>query len=57
MRLLAAHRFFHTVEKSFPLRGKIAEKFSIAWKNPAFFSTLWKNVFHSVENSNGAFHF
>ena len=23
---------FHTVEKSFPLRGKIPEKFSIVWK-------------------------
>ena len=23
---------FHTVETFFPLRGKIAEKFSIAWK-------------------------
>ncbi len=25
---------FHAVEKSFPLRGKTAETFSIAWKNP-----------------------
>jgi hypothetical protein len=27
-------RFFHTVETFFPLCGKTAEKFSIAWKNP-----------------------
>jgi hypothetical protein len=25
---------FHGVEKSFPLRGKTAETFSIAWNNP-----------------------
>ena len=28
----APARFFHTVEKSFPLCGKIRKKFSIAWK-------------------------
>ena len=42
---------FHTVEKSFPLRGKTAKKFSMVWKNPGVFSTVWKKVFHSVENS------
>ena len=42
---------FHAVEKSFPLRGKPAKKFSIAWKNPGIFSTVWKKVFHRVENS------
>ena len=39
--------FFHCVEKSrklFPLCGKIAESFSIAWKNR-------QNIFHCVENS------
>ena len=42
MRLAAGHPIFHTVEKSFPLRGKIAKKFSIAWKNG-------ETVFHCVE--------
>ena len=43
-------RFFHSVEKSFPLCGKIAKKFSIVWKKTANFSTVWKKVFHTVEN-------
>ena len=43
---------FHRVEKSFPLRGKTAKKFSIAWKNQGIFSTAWKKVFHTVENSH-----
>jgi hypothetical protein len=37
---------FHTVEKlakSFPYRGKLAEYFSIPWKNQ-------QKVFHTVEN-------
>ncbi len=42
---------FHRVEKSFPLCGKPAKKFSIVWKNPGIFSTVWKKVFHRVENS------
>ena len=41
---------FHSVETFFPLCGKIAKKFSIVWKNPGRFSTVWKKVFHSVEN-------
>ena len=43
MRLLAAHRFFHTMEKLcaiFPHNGKTLR----------IFSTLWKKVFHTVEN-------
>jgi tRNA(Ile)-lysidine synthase len=34
--------------------AKIAKKFSIVWKNPGVFSTVWKNIFHSVENSRAA---
>ena len=41
---------FHSVETFFPLCGKIAKKFSIVWKNPGRFSTVWNKVFHSVEN-------
>jgi len=51
-------KFFHCVEKShkvFPLRGKIAESFSIVWKKRAYFSTVWKNIFHSVEKSRKSF--
>ena len=44
---------FHTVENIFPLCGKTAKKFSMVWKNPGNFSTVWKKVFHSVENSPG----
>jgi len=33
----------------FPLCGKIVKTFSIAWKNRAVFSTLWKSFFHTVE--------
>ena len=36
--------FFHTVEKSFPYRGKLPVIFSIPWKNR-------KTVFHTVENA------
>jgi len=43
MREIAAHRFFHTVEKSFPQCGKIPKHFSIVWKNG-------KTFFHCVEN-------
>jgi hypothetical protein len=42
---------FHSVEnftKVFPLCGKIAQSFSIAWKNP-------RNFFHSVEKSSRFF--
>jgi hypothetical protein len=38
----------------FPLCGKLAKHFSIVWKNPADFSTLWKHIFHTVENFSGA---
>jgi hypothetical protein len=38
------------VEKSFPWRGKLAKKVSMVWKNPTVFSTVWKKVFHGVEN-------
>ncbi|HOU21569.1 MAG TPA: hypothetical protein PKX16_05035, partial [Kiritimatiellia bacterium] len=50
--------FFHCVEKTakvFPLCGKIAESFSIAWKKWACFSTVWKIFFHSVEKSRKSF--
>ena len=50
--------FFHCVEKTakvFPLCGKIAESFSIAWKKRACFSTVWKIFFHSVEKSRKSF--
>jgi len=43
--------FFHCVEKSrklFPLRGKIGQIFSIAWKN-------LENIFHAVEKSVKSF--
>jgi tRNA(Ile)-lysidine synthase len=43
-------KVFHTVEKSqksFPCRGKNAEKFSMLWKNA-------EKVFHSVENPDAA---
>jgi hypothetical protein len=43
-------KVFHSVENFFPLCGKIAKKFSIVWKNRAVFSTVWKIIFHSVEN-------
>ena len=43
---------FHSVEKSFPLCGKTAKKFSIVWKNKGNFSTVWKKVFHCVENQD-----
>ena len=42
--------FFHTMENFsavFPHNGK---KFSTLWKNRPCFSTLWKKVFHTVEN-------
>ena len=46
-----------TAKKSstFPQRGKKVHPawagFSIVWKNPGTFSTAWKTIFHSVENS------
>jgi hypothetical protein len=42
------------VETFFPLCGKIANTFSIVWKNRPKSSTLWKTFFHSVEKSIGA---
>lgn len=33
--LVAGHPVFHSVERFFPLCGKIAKKFSIVWKTPA----------------------
>jgi len=57
--------FFHSVEKSrkvVPLRGKIVQSFSIAWKNQAGFSTAWKSyssrmggIFHGVEQKPQSF--
>jgi hypothetical protein len=51
-------KFFHCVEKTakvFPLCGKIAESFSIAWKKWPVISTVWKIFFHSVEKSRKSF--
>ena len=53
----AVDGFFHRVEKPakvFPLCGKAGETFSIVWKNPGNFSTVWKKVFHSVEKPRAA---
>ncbi len=53
----AVDGFFHSVEKPakvFPLCGKTGESFSIVWKNPGNFSTVWKKVFHSVEKPRAA---
>jgi len=50
----AAATVFHTVENSdkrFPCCGKSGKYFSIVWKNQPVFSTPWKNIFHTVENS------
>jgi hypothetical protein len=38
----------------FPLCGKTAKHFSIAWKNRANFSTVWKTFFHTMENPAAA---
>ena len=38
----------------FPQSGKTGESFSIVWKNPGQFSTVWKKVFHSVEKPRAA---
>jgi hypothetical protein len=40
------------VETFFPLCGKIAKHFSIVWKKQAIFSTVWKNIFQTMENSS-----
>ena len=49
LRVKYRGKVFHTVEYIFPLCGKIAKKFSIAWKKRADFSIVWKTFFHSVE--------
>ena len=45
-----ARKVFHSVENFFPWYGKSAKLFSMAWKNRAVFSTVWKTFFHTVEN-------
>jgi hypothetical protein len=54
MREIAAHRFFHAVEKCFPPRGKIRPFFPHNGKSFRDFSTQWEKVFHSVENVSRA---
>jgi hypothetical protein len=47
---MVAMPVFHTMEKSFPHRGKIGRFFPHNGKSFRGFSTQWKECFHSMEN-------
>ena len=51
LRLELGTRLFHGMEKSFPRCGKFWRRGGGGW----VFSTVWKKVFHGVENVGGGF--